>query len=1179
MSSSIDKKVKKSKKTKQKKETKEEEKKGQNIEIVVNKNRPITNDDTWLLIDSYFQNDRRLVQHQYDSFDHYLLNDISTIVEGSGPITVKTSYDDNTQIFNFQYQFAFKNVSITKPTIRENDGKIVHMYPSDARLRSLTYWSDIYADIDHSIIKGGTNVEKLPMLEKILIGKTPIMLKSQSCILSQVSNKSASELDECEFDQGGYFIIKGSEKVIVCQERLVNNTMFMFKKADPTVECKTIVDNKMYHTVEVKYLQGHELVKIKIAGTFKKEMPIFILFRALGVVSDKEIIDYVLQGYDPTDEEDEELAELLKGSLEEANFIKTQQEAFDFLHGYMSSYLHNNAVSVLNVLETNFLFHLGTNLKKKALYLGMMVKKVLLLHLEREQYDDRDSFFNKRIHTTGMLMSQLFAKNFEKMVKDLQIGIEKDIKVNHFTNVDLTIQKNLKWTTIADGMKYGLSTGNWGLKSQNFAIVQKGIAQVLERKSFANTLSHLRKVNSTVARKGNKQKDSHILHNTSHGYVCPVESPEGENVGLLKQLSLMTIITLDSNDAIIKENIVKYSHKMIEDLIPSDLKDSTIVFINGNFYCITNEPHLMVKGMKELRRKCIINPHTSICWEIERQTISIYTDGGRMVRPLFVVENGKILLTYEHILRFKEGTYHWDNLIKDGIIEYIDVKELDTCMLATNIEMLEKKNEKYYYNYTHCEIQESMLMGPLASVIPFINCNQGPRNIYSTAHIKQAIGIYATNFRKRFDTMAHVLHYPQKPLVTTRASKYTHIYDLPAGINAVVAVMCYGGYNQEDSLIFSQGAIDRGLFRSDYYKTYKANQTKNQSTLEDEKFGIPVKFNQNGTLRTTDIKSGSYEHLDERGFAKIGSAVKGGDVLIGKITPLKSKLQKSAKYKDTSVTLGKNDSGIVDNVFVDEDFDGYEYCKVRVRIERSPIIGDKFASRVAQKGTMGISYRQEDMPFTKEGISPDLIINPHAFPSRMTIGQLDECITGKVAALEGAETDATAFEKIDSKKIGDLLEKHGYHRSGNEILYNGKTGEQMTVAIFIGPTYYQRLKHMVLDKIHSRTQGPVQHLTKQPSDGRSRDGGLRQGEMERDVLLAHGSAQFLKERTFDCSDKYFVFVCTQCGLIASANVEKNKFKCLYCKGWKEFKKVNIPYASKLFIQEMMSLAIALRIKV
>ena len=442
---------------------------------------------------------------------------------------------------------------------------------------------------------------------------------------------------------------------------------------------------------------------------------------------------------------------------------------------------------------------------------------------------------------------------------------------------------------------------------------------------------------------------------------------------------------------------------------------------------------------------------------------------------------------------------------------------------------------------------------------------------HNSAMGKQAIGICATNFATRMDTISHILYYPQKPLVTTRSMKYLNTSNMPSGINAIIAIATYTGYNQEDSVLMNKSAVDRGLFVSAHLKTYKEEEKKNQNSGDEEKFCIPTKE------YTYNYKLANYDKLNPSGIVKENSYVYPGDVIIGKTIPYKKKLKENS-YKDNSIVLKNNEGGSVYKVFEGRNGDGYKFCKVQIKNERYAEIGDKFSSRHGQKGTVGMLYRQEDMPFTKDGIVPDIIVNPHAIPSRMTIGQLIECLLGKTGTVLGMDGDSTPFTELDPMKISDILTTHcGMDNCGNEVLYNGLTGEQLLVNIFIGPTFYQRLKHMVVDKYHSRSTGPVVLLTRQPAEGRTRDGGLRFGEMERDCIISHGASAFLKERLLDVSDNYKVFVCNKCYMIGSVNEKKNIYKCDHCSNTTEFNEIRLPYACKLLLQELISMSIVPRL--
>jgi DNA-directed RNA polymerase II subunit RPB2 len=554
-------------------------------------------------------------------------------------------------------------------------------------------------------------------------------------------------------------------------------------------------------------------------------------------------------------------------------------------------------------------------------------------------------------------------------------------------------------------------------------------------------------------------------------------------------------------------------------------------------------------------------------------------------------------ISKSHISKLKRSKsshkrWYWNDLLHAGLLEYIDVEEEETTMISMNILELNKARrllnkpklgDLFCVSYTHCEVHPSMILGVSASIIPFPDHNQSPRNTYQSAMGKQALGIYATNFQTRMDTNGLVLYYPQKPLATTKAMQYLYFCELPAGTNAIVAIACYSGYNQEDSIIMNQSSVDRGLFRSIFYRTYKSEEQIKTSILREQI--------ENPGQDVTGKKHGSYDKLDDDGLASPGTRVSGEDIIIGKTimtTVFDSNSKNSQENKrDVSVALRSAEAGVVDQVLITVNGKGNRFIQMRVRSVRVPQVGDKFASRHGQKGTCSILFTQEDMPFTREGISPDLIINPHAIPSRMTIGHLFECLLSKVAVLSGIEGDATPFTDLTVEDISNELHTFGYQKHGWEVMYNGHTGRPLENMIFIGPTYYQRLKHMVVDKIHSRARGKVNNLTRQPLEGRTREGGLRFGEMERDCIISYGAASFLNERLLLASDAYRVHVCERCGMIAVADLENKRYFCRACKSRDYCSKsivdknknnkivqIIIPYAAKLLFQELMSMLIA-----
>jgi DNA-directed RNA polymerase II subunit RPB2 len=717
------------------------------------------------------------------------------------------------------------------------------------------------------------------------------------------------------------------------------------------------------------------------------------------------------------------------------------------------------------------------------------------------------------------------------------------------------------------------------------AASKAGVSQVLNRLTYASSLSHLRRSNTPLARTG-KQAKPRQLHNTHWGMVCPAETPEGQAVGLVKNLALMSYITTGTAQVPVMEFLEEFSTENLTDILPSVIAEPNTckIFVNGNWVGIHRDPKTLVTTFRSLRRMIDIDAEVSIVRDISDKEVRIYTDAGRICRPLFVVEDQQLMIKKHHISQLQginqdQKKLTWSDLLMEGLVEYIDTEEEETTMIAMEPKDLDGE-DSYSTTYTHCEIHPSMILGVCASIIPFPDHNQSPRNTYQSAMGKQAMGIYASNYQVRMDTMAHVLHYPQKPLCTTRAMEFLHFRELPSGVNVVVAIMIYTGYNQEDSLIMNQSAIDRGLFRSSYYRCYidqeRASSVGSVGNLASEIFEKPSLDNTRG------MKHGEYGKLDNDGLVAPGTRVSGDDILIGKTAPVESTLGQPTRYtkRDCSTSMKANENGIVDNVLVSTTKEGYRFTKVRIRNVRIPQVGDKFASRHGQKGTIGMTYRQEDMPWTAEGIVPDIIVNPHAIPSRMTIAQLIECILGKVAVFQGCEGDATPFTDVTVEDIASRLHAMGYQKHGSEALYQGHTGRPLNARVFIGPTFYQRLKHLVDDKIHSRARGPVAMLTRQPLEGRSRDGGLRMGEMERDCLITHGCAAFMRDRFFCNSDQYRIHICERCGLTAQSNLKKMTYECRTpsCVGRpSRICQIEIPYACKLLFQEMQAMCISTRI--
>jgi DNA-directed RNA polymerase II subunit RPB2 len=1176
---------------------------------------PLSSDHIWTVINSFFE-EKGLVAQQLDSYDDFALRTMQDIVREQARVILdqnsppSTDEDDpDNPVIKRRYEITFGRVVIGLPYIPEQDDELHPLWPHEARLRNLTYSCPTYLHLNKRIMvatekplnhtteadeEGETGTSQLywtrtdkdevdPEKVRPHMGRMPIMLKSRLCQMRNMPDDELYALNECPYDQGGYFIINGSEKVLIAQERSASNIVQVFKKkqsATPFVaEIRSAVEkgSRLISSMQVKLKKENTAERIgqTIVCTLpyiKADIPLCVVFRALGVVSDEEILNHIVY-----DRNDSQMFEMLKPSIEEGTDKQSVEMCLDFIARRGSSMLGSRDKRIRyarEVLQKEFLPHISQregSETRKAFFLGYITHKLLQVALGRREEDDRDHFGSKRLDLAGPLMATLFRQMFTRMTRDLFKYMQKCVEQNREFNVNLGV----KHTTITNGLKYSLATGNWG-EQKKAAQSKAGVSQVLNRYTFASTLSHLRRTNTPIGRDGKIAKPRQ-LHNSHWGLVCPAETPEGQACGLVKNLSLMCYVTVGSPGEPITEFMTMRGMELLEEYDPVTNPDATKVFVNGVWVGVHRDPTALYDAVRRIRgNEQLLSADVSLIRDIRDRELKIFTDAGRVCRPLFVVDNekhsprkGKLKITASRATQvgydldgatrgwteseLAERAPGWRGLVRDGLIEYLDAEEEEQAMIVMTPDDLEAhtalqqgrlmpvddsdphsrirpKPNPAVKNYTHCEIHPAMLLGVCASIIPFPDHNQSPRNTYQSAMGKQAMGMNLTNFELRMDTMQNILYYPQKPLAATNSMNYLKFRELPAGQNAIVAIACYSGYNQEDSVIMNQSSIDRGLFRSLFYRTYM-DKTKKIGISYIEEIEKPTR------AETLKMKQGTYDKLDEDGLIAPGVRVSGGDIIMGKTAPIapdQEELGQRTKLhtkRDMSIPLRSTESGLIDRVIISADLEGCKVVKIRTRTTKIPQIGDKFASRHGQKGTIGITYRHEDMPFTKDGITPDLIINPHAIPSRMTIAHLIECLLSKVACLSGQEGDATPFTDVTISNISQLLWEHGFQSRGFEIMYNGFTGKKLRGQVFLGPTYYQRLRHMVDDKIHARARGPTQILTRQPVEGRARDGGLRFGEMERDCMISHGAASFLKERLFEVSDAYRVHICEICGLM------------------------------------------------
>jgi DNA-directed RNA polymerase II subunit RPB2 len=1244
------------------------------------------------------------------------------------------------------------------------------------------------------------------------------MVGSTFCLLSDTPEKTPREVGECSEDIGGYFIVQGGERVIISQERMSENVPFVFRnnkvrnKEVEVIDVKSIgPDNegapksmsvKLLHHAKNAIAPEHIVVT---CPRIKAEIPLFIMMRALGIKSDREIIELICGQASVTSEASASSAYnmILQECMEDAGAVTTQEKAHEWLaanlgsgggsrESYSANTLQPNRMprttTIREVLAEECLPHIGgaSMMFEKACYIAFITKKVLDVFFGKIPHDDRDAYPNKKVELPGNLIGNLFRYLFgTKVIKDMKTSLTKEIhngfwkssgKVEDIINPS-NIYKILKSTIVTIGMKSSLATGNFVGGKMGTKI---GISQVMNRLTYLSGISHLRRLSTPIEKTG-KLLAPRKLHNTQYGFVCPAETPEGHAVGVVKNLSSTALVSLP----ISPEPIVSFLYdvlamKNLGDVPRALLFEGTRILVNGAWIGILDTDatgaHNAATTLRNAKRSGRIHPHTGITYKTARREIWINTEGGRLIRPVLnaaavreIAANPACAPPWlSGSASVATAANNWNTVLQwispkgHSLIEYIDPTETENFYIAMQAADVGP-------DHTHTEIHPCTMLGTMASNIPFPDHNQAPRNSYQSAMGKQAMGVYALNFRERLDTMSNLLWYSSVPLASPYMSRFYRAQSMPSGFNIVVAIMTYGGYNQEDSIMINRSALDRGLFRSEFYRTYKDEEKKNQASGEEERFCRP------NPATTRHMKLANYAKLGPEGIVPENTYVNQDDVLIGKVAPIRLRGADGAamaginhaalqamssvaaaqaveaaggkRFRDSSKLMRTNESGYVDRIYRSRNGEGYSFIKIRVREERIPVIGDKFSSRHGQKGTCGLILAPEDMPQTASGIIPDIIINPHCLaedheiltekgfmswqevqhgynagtlrvggydqesgflvyeyptnfilnenkervmieftqeetnisllvtedhdmfakqpneayekckaesllntetfqftgvslqdttcgfsyptltthnvkkttylghtwcvtmphgfiitrrvvrntngeimnaslpiitgqciPSRMTIAQLMETLLGRLGCELGFLGDATPFNTaMTAAGLAHELQERGLEPYSNEVLYCGYTGKQMPTNIFMGPCFYQRLKHMVNDKIHSRSTGPLVMLTRQPAEGRARDGGLRFGEMERDVMIAHGASAFLKERMMEASDNFEVHVCKGCGLIGVANKARNIWNCTGCGNNTDFSQVRIPYAYKLFLQELESMNISSRI--
>src|SRR5256712_1060511 len=935
----------------------------------------------WPIIQDILKREGIARQH-LNSYDEFLERGLQSIINEVGQIEIESA--------EYPYKIQLGKVKLQQPRMMELDGSITHIAPMEARLRNVTYASPIM--LEASVVEDGKILES----RYVHIGDMPVMVRSNACILHNLSDQKLVEYGEDPNDPGGYFIINGSERVIVGLEDLSYNKIIVDKE---TVGGNVVFKAKVYSSI-VGYrakleliMKNDGLIVAKIPGS-PVDIPVVTLMRALGLESDREIAAAVSLV--------DEIQDELEASFEKSGDVPTAKDAIVYISkriapGMLEEFQIKRAETLL---DWGLLPHLGKhpdNRKEKALFLGEATCKLIELKLGWIYPDDKDHYGNKVIKFAGQMLADLFRTAFRNLVRDMKYQLERSGQKRGINAVAAAVRPGI----VTDKLNNAIATGNWGRG-------RVGVTQLLDRTNYLSTISHLRRIQSPLSR-SQPNFEARDLHATHFGRICPSETPEGSNCGLVKNLALSAIISVNVSSAEIVEKLFEFGVEQVDEANEKLRSTGARIFVDGRLIGYAEDARRLSNALKDLRRSGKIHPHIGIYLyqsDFEGSTKRLYVNcnAGRVLRPLIVIKDSKPLLTQELIL------------------------------------------------------------------------------------------------------------YPQTPIVTTKAMGLLGLEERPAGQNCVVAVLPFDGYNIEDAIVLSKSSVERGLGRTFFYRIYEAEAKQYPRGMRDN-FEIPTA---EGNIRGFRGDK-AYRLLEEDGVIATEATVQGGDILIGKTSPPRFMEEyrefevKGPYRRDTSVGVRPSESGVVDTVVMTQSHDGGRMYKIRVRDLRIPEIGDKFASRHGQKGVVGLLVNHEDLPYTEEGIVPDVLINPHAFPSRMTVGMFLESVTGKAAALRGSKMDGSAFVGEKLEDVKGVLEAAGFKYSGKETMYDGRTGKAFPVDVFIGVVYYQKLHHMVADKIHARARGQVQMLTKQPTEGRARGGGLRFGEMERDCLIAYGASMMLKD--------------------------------------------------------------------
>ncbi len=1067
-----------------------------------------------IIIKNYLKN-HSLVESNIVSFNNFIEYRMQEIVN-----------EINESMENEDFEIILGKIEVGKPKIIEADGSSSLIIPNEARLRDLTYAAPI--NLELTIKKDGQTDSEI-----VEIGKIPIMVKSKACNTSGMSSEELIKNYNDPKDPGGYFIIKGNERVMIMVEDLAENQFVVETGKQGGLILKMFSLRGTYR-ISISLSEGKDGI-FNLSFSRFKDIPAVILLKALGLTKESDIAKYIGKENDSVIVNLYEFVNVATKEdammyiAEKTNLQGTKKEIIERVKSRIDSYLFP---------------HIGQKKEdriKKAITLCKLIKHYLIVKEKPELKTDKDHYANKRVRLSGDLLATLFKVNLGILIRDIKYSLQKSVKRKKY----LSIKVLAKSTLFSHRVESAIATGAWtGERS--------GITQNMDKTNYLATISQLQRISSMLPSDQENFK-ARTLHPTHYGRFCPIETPEGTEIGLRKNLAILSRVS--TRTKMNEEEIIKI---LDEEGLDKEAIEGKDVVLNGRFIGTVKNNSEFAKRLREKRREGGLPEQMSIRDDSGFETVMISSEAGRALRPLIIVDNGVPRINNNHLIQIQQGALNWKDLIDKGLIEYLDASEEENALVSLFEEELTQE-------HTHLEIDPLSLFGAVTSLVPYGNHNQSSRLNRGSKTQKQALGLYAANYLCRLDTDVSILQYPQKPIVRSFVYDALDIY--PAGQNLIVAIMTYEGYNMEDALVLNKGGVDRGIGRSFYFRPYSALEMNYAGGLKDE-ITIPEKDTSGYKMEKL------YSHLESDGLVYPEAEINEGEVLVGKTSP--PKFLSEARdisirtKKESSVAMRQEEKGIVDAVFITEDNEGNKIIQVKTRDQRIPELGDKFATSHGQKGVIGLIVPEEDMPFTSKGHKPDIIFNPHGLPSRMTVGYLLELLAGKVGSLNGKIIDGTSFFGVEKKELEDQLEELGFRYDGKETMYNGVNGKKMVSKIFLGNLYYLKLKYMVSNKLHGRALGKIALLTRQPIEGRARGGALRLGEMEQQALIAHGASLLLKER-YD-SDKITLPICVRCGSVAIDDSIRGKIMCPKCES-EEVEPVEVSYAFKLLVEELQGLHI------